>query len=102
MHAKGIVHGNLDPSHVVWFATDSTWKLVSLDAASKVDDRVLLDDITCRRYAAPEVHCALKKRSQWIRLKRAADVWAVGLLAFEVFTGTSFRVQKSGSQGLAF
>ena len=59
MHAQGIVHGNLDPSHIMWFATDFSWKLVNLDAASAVGDPVLLDHITSRRYAAPEIRRAM-------------------------------------------
>ena len=87
MHAQGIVHGNLDPSHIMWFATDFSWKLVNLDAASAVGDPVLLDHITSRRYAAPEIRRAMEQRSKQTRLECATDMWSMGLIAFEIFTG---------------
>ena len=87
LHAQRIVHGNLDPSHIVWFPTDFAWKLVNLDTASTIGDEVLLGHITSRRYVAPEIRRALVQQSKKIRLERASDMWAVGVMAFEVFAG---------------
>ena len=95
MHAQGIVHGNLDPSHIMWFATDFTWKLVNLDTAAAVGDAVPLEHITSRRYAAPEIRHAIEQRSKQTRLECASDMWTVGLIAFEIFTGRHLSTDTS-------
>ena len=73
----------------MWFPTDFVWKLVNLDTASTIGDEVLLGHITSRRHVAPEIRRALVQQSKKIRMERASDMWAVGVMAFEVFAGIS-------------
>ena len=81
----------------MWFATDFTWKLVNLDTATAVGDAVQLEHITSRRYAAPEIRRAVEQRSKQTRLECSSDMWAVGLVAFEIFTGR-YRTSTSNER----
>ena len=82
----------------MWFATDFTWKLVNLDTATAAGDAVQFEHITSRRYAAPEIRRAVEQRSKQTRLECSSDMWAVGLVAFEIFTGR-YRLRHPSSEG---
>ena len=75
----------------MWFAADSTWKLIDLGCASGVDDWTLVSDVT-GNYAAPEVQFAHRHGRQRILMEPEADMWSFGVIAFETLTGLGFAL----------
>ena len=69
----------------MWFSSDFTWKLIDLDYASRSQElAVVPPHIT--RYAAPEMALAYQQRKTHVKLSYGGDMWAVGIIAFEMFT----------------
>ena len=83
LHEHSIVHNALDPSHIAWFPMDFCWKLLKLETASNVGDRIPFPRAIPRRYAAPET----QKAAGHVKCMTSTDMWAFGLIAFEVTTG---------------
>ena len=84
LHAKGVVHGGLCPDAVLWFSGANAMKLGRLatwapvgGAASPPPDP---------RYAAPEIVAAVAKGAATVPATAAADSWALGALAYWIFT----------------
>ena len=88
LHQQEIAHGNLDPSHIVWSSADLSWKFTDLDYATRFGDPLPLRQRTATRYTAPEIRQAIDEGAISALAYGSADVWAFGLIAFEVFTGT--------------
>ena len=87
VHGRNVVHGCLDPSHVVWFETDFCWKLVNLSAASAVGDPIRKNIRGSPVYAAPEVLEAAEQDPGDARSNTSSDMWFFGLIAYGVLTG---------------
>ena len=83
-HSQGFVHGGLDPTHVMWFADDLSWKLVNLSGAMPTGESTVQPN-ACR-YTCPETTQSLEKGHGGICAKPSMDMWSFGLLAFEVLT----------------
>ena len=60
LHAKEIVHCDVKPSNVVFFAESVTWKLIDLDGAQKAGERRAV--CFTAPYAAPEVLQGLQEK----------------------------------------
>ena len=89
LHSAGVVHCDVKPANLAFFPTDHTWKLLDIDAAMDVD--VAGDIITTISYASPEVLEAVEEGLTELALQTSADMWAYGIIAFEVFTGACLR-----------
>jgi len=89
LHDNEIVHGDLKPSNVMYFAAEQSWKLLDLDTAARIHEMM---PISCTLlYAAPEVAKAIEQgMERGKRLDTSADMWSFGIVAFEVLTGTRF------------
>ena len=87
LHSQGIVHGHLDPTHVVWFSTDFSWKLISLGHAGREEESSVPRPPS--RYDSPETTRVSSQGRTQISLERATDMWSFGILAFEVFSRES-------------
>ena len=83
MHDVGIVHGNLHPSHIMWFSGDFTWKVISLSAATSIGDACRVLPNVGSTYRRPEM---VQKLRDQIWMEPRMDIWALGVIAFEVFT----------------
>ena len=84
VHGQGIVVGDVDPTHVVWFSTDFSWKLTSLGRAGREEESSVPRPRS--RYDPPETTQASMRRHARISLERTTDMWSFGILAFEVFS----------------
>ena len=85
LHARGIVHGDLKPSNILFRASGQP-VLVDFGLATRFGDREVLeaDAGICASpaYAAPE-------QLQGELLDARADLYALGCLIFELLTGTT-------------
>ena len=90
MHRSGVVHGKLMPSNIVWFESEEggTWKVTGMSCPVQTGDfeqRFLLSG-----YAAPEVVRAVEAGSDATEVGPESDMWSLGVIAYECFTGASF------------
>lgn len=82
-HERGVCHLDVKPENII---VDSEWNIKLLDFAFSVK---MIDQSRIKKYCgtpsymAPEV---LKKESFY---PKKADVWAVGVVAFKLLTGTT-------------
>ena len=85
MHDAGIVHGNLHPSHIMWFSGDFTWKVISFSAATSVGEACRVQP-NVSRFDSPELIEAPNRGLDQICIEPSMDIWSFGVIAFEVFT----------------
>ena len=88
LHDRDVVHGNLQPSCIVWSSTDFCWKLLDLEFAAKVGDSIPLRGRVATRYMAPEVQQAFKKNQDSVKASISMDIWSFDLIKSEITTGT--------------
>ena len=86
MHRDGIVHGDVNPANIVWFDSESAWKLTNLERACRSGEEAPLDDC-CHKYAPPEILQALTEDKRAIGRTPAQDVWSFGRIVCEMCTG---------------
>ena len=98
IHSRGIAHGNLTPSHIMWFADVFSWKIVDLEYASQEGEVTLRHRVG--RYASPE-HVQAENRGRLaLALGPPADMWSFGVIAFEVLTSEP-SVRNADQNGVA-
>ncbi len=81
-HDHGIVYGNLDPTHIMWFASDFSWKLVNLSRALPAGESTVQPN-ACR-YTCPDITQSLREGHVTICARPSMDMWSFGIIAFEV------------------
>ncbi len=87
-HDHGLVHCDLKPKHFMLFKGE--WRLVDYDAVTE-EGTSLIPSCTVR-FASPEVASA-RAANKPLHISAAADVWALGLVLFELFTGAVRRAE---------
>ena len=88
LHSCQVVHSNVTPANLAFFPAEQKWKLMNVESARKVGE--VADVATTIFHASPEVLEAAKEGMQLV-LQPSADMWAYGMIAFEVFTGLMGR-----------
>lgn len=85
LHQRDIVHGDLRPGHVMWFSSSFSMKLVDF---ARWSDKGLPTPLNITlTYAAPELVAADANGEKVVHSSPAADMWALGVLAYEMFAG---------------
>jgi hypothetical protein len=84
LHARGVVHGGLCPDAVLWFAGANTMRLGRLATWAPAGGAG--PPPPDARYAAPEVAAVAARGAATVPATTAADCWALGALAFWIFT----------------
>ena len=84
LHAKGVVHGGLCPDAVLWFSGANAMRLGRLATWAPVGGAA--PPPPDPRYAAPEIAAAVAKGAATVPATAAADSWALGALAYWIFT----------------
>ena len=82
LHDRSLVHTDLKLEHFMRFGGE--WKLVDLGAV--VEDGTTCIPACTVRYAAPEVAAAVLESTP-LRVTGAIDVWALGVILYELFAG---------------
>lgn len=86
LHSEDIIHGDIQPSNIMFFSASRSWKLLDTDFSVKKGLPCAIHYTPL--YASPEViHAAVEGQSS-ITLEPSADMWSFGIVAFEVLTGT--------------
>uniref|UniRef100_A0A7S3B1C5 Protein kinase domain-containing protein n=1 Tax=Haptolina ericina TaxID=156174 RepID=A0A7S3B1C5_9EUKA len=87
VHEVGWVHCDIKPCHFMRFANGDL-KLVDFGAASKIGSFVPLQGHHSRRYCSPEQAAAAQRDlTARFRADPSHDVWAAGLVLYELFCG---------------
>ena len=85
LHSHNIVHCDLKPANLAFFPQEHKWKLLDIDSALEVG--VAGEIITTILYASPEVLEGVEDGLSELALQTSADMWAYGIIAFEMFAG---------------
>jgi serine/threonine protein kinase len=92
IHEKGVMHRDIKPANILMVAS-SPISIQLVDFGSATEDLQSLDHMAGTiRYLAPEV-IALKNDASQDPYSRSMDVWALGLVMYELFykRGISWR-----------
>jgi hypothetical protein len=85
IHDAGLVHRDLKPSNVIWLQSLNQFTVIDFGSAAKDGEEA--DISTSLAYAAPEVVVALEKGEKRMLVTGALDVWSLGVMFYETFTG---------------
>lgn len=76
----GILHGDIKPDNILVNARETSVKLCDLGSAAEISECDITPYLVSRFYRAPEIMLGA-------RYDQAADMWSVGCVLFELFTG---------------
>lgn len=88
LHTTGWVHRDLKPSNCLFLTQPARWALVDWACAAKAGTT---SDVSFSLYYAPpeSVHAYTTRQGQ-MQVHPSADVWSLGVMAWELFTGQKF------------
>ena len=87
MHDAGYAHRDLKPPNVMWLPRENRWTVIDFGCSARIGESAPLSFTLA--YAAPEVITAMTAGEREIVATGALDVWAVGVMAFEMLTGST-------------
>ncbi|KAK9804261.1 hypothetical protein WJX72_003787 [[Myrmecia] bisecta] len=85
LHARNVVHRNLLPTNFMWFGAQCRWKLLDFRCWAPAGTSVPFP--YSLRYTAPEVLTGAASTSACIKAEPSADMWSLGVMAFQMFSG---------------
>ncbi|KAL4444917.1 hypothetical protein ABPG77_003967 [Micractinium sp. CCAP 211/92] len=98
LHSMGLVQMDIRPANIMFFGKEGAWKLVDFEnwawAGQPADVAYAL------RYAAPEIPAADLLGEATLAAEHSMDLFALGILAYEVMTGKRFYGDASDADVL--
>lgn len=87
VHSRNVVHLDLKPENIMWFS-ENDYRFKLLDFGSSVFVGAVAHGLTTPAYTAPEI-LRSAETGQEITVHTSADIWSIGIIAFEVLVGPS-------------
>lgn len=89
VHAAGYVHRDIKPANILWLPKLQEWRLIDWASAEPIGSTVAAG--CTPPYAAPElVRAHSRSTSEQPPIMPSADIWALGVIAYEALTGEPF------------
>jgi eukaryotic-like serine/threonine-protein kinase len=86
LHQAGYVHRDLKPGNIMWLPSQNRWTLIDFGCAARIGEEA--HPGFSLRYAAPEVvKATFRENRRTMRATTTLDVWSVGVIALELFSG---------------
>ncbi|KAF6257061.1 kinase-like domain-containing protein [Scenedesmus sp. NREL 46B-D3] len=89
MHSHNLVHRDLQPRHLLFCSEGLAWKLIDFSTTVTANCMVV-PEVFSLEYCAPEVAAAVAGGDRAMVACGAADMWAVGVIAYQLATGQPF------------
>lgn len=95
MHEAGYAHRAIKPANIIWLPHENRWSMMDFACAASIGGRAAV--IFSPTYASPELLHAVELNAEVVEVFSEADVWAFGVLAFELLTGApAYCVKTDG------
>jgi serine/threonine protein kinase len=86
LHRAGYVHRDLKPANIIWLPSQNRWTLIDFGCAAQIGEEARTGFSLV--YAAPEaVRAHFLEKCSSSQATAALDVWSVGVIAVELFSG---------------